>query len=149
MLYTDNYKYPEIYLGLLVSTFPFRRPTVYQNYMSNVKRREGGGVLVKVLRYLQVSLVIITIIIIIIAFTGAFRDFLQSLHCTRKRLQHVRSSGPGMIVCKSRATHRVLVMCNISCYVPRGTKGQLTYQVKQSLNLMFLSFILWDEPLTD
>ena len=35
-------------------------------------------------------------------------------------------SGPGAIVCKSRATHQVLIMCNM-WYVPRGTKGQLSY----------------------
>ena len=32
---------------------------------------------------------------------------------------------PGAIVCKSRATHRTLITCNMSSYVPRGTKGQL------------------------
>ena len=55
------------------------------------------------------------IIIIIIAFKGAIWDFLQSSHCATNRLQHVRSSGPGAIVCKSRATHRVLITCNMSC----------------------------------
>ena len=63
----------------------------------------------------------------IIAFKGANRDFLQSPHSTGNRLQHVRSSGPGAIVCKSRATHPALIMCNMSWYVPRGTKGQLSY----------------------
>ena len=28
-------------------------------------------------------------------------------------------NGPGAIVCKSRATHRALITCNMSCYVPR------------------------------
>ena len=32
-------------------------------------------------------------------------------------LQHVRSSGPGAIVCKSRATHRALITCK--CHVTR------------------------------
>ena len=27
------------------------------------------------------------------------------------------------IVCKSRETHRTLITCNMSCYVPSGTKG--------------------------
>ena len=40
---------------------------------------------------------------------------------------HIRSSGSGAIVCKSRATHRAHITCNMSCYVPRGTKGQLIY----------------------
>ena len=55
------------------------------------------------------------------------RDFLQSPHSTANCLQHARSSGPGAIVYKSRATHRTLITCNISCYVPLGTKGQLSY----------------------
>ena len=37
----------------------------------------------------------------------------------------------------------------MSCYMPRGTKGQLSYEVWQSLNHMYLSFILLAEPLTD
>ena len=65
--------------------------------------------------------------LIIIAFKGAIRDFLQSPHCAVNRLQHVRSSGPGAIVCKSCATHRALITCNMLCYVPLGTKGQLSY----------------------
>ena len=40
--------------------------------------------------------------------------FLQSPHCAANRLQHVHSSGPGAIECLSRATHRVLTMCNTS-----------------------------------
>ena len=67
------------------------------------------------------------IIIIIIAFKGAIRDFLQSPHSAAKRLQHARSSGPGAIVCKSCATRRALITCNMSCYMPLGTKGQLSY----------------------
>ena len=62
----------------------------------------------------------------IIAFKGAIPDFLQSLHCAAIRLQHVRSSGPGAIVCKSCATHQAFVtysMCIGSC----GTKRQLSY----------------------
>ena len=69
------------------------------------------------------------IIIIIIAFKGAIRDLLQSPHSAANCLQHARSSGPGVIVCKSRAPHRALITCNMSCYVPLGTKGQLSYEV--------------------
>ena len=61
-------------------------------------------------------IIIIIIVIIIIAFKGAVRDFSQSPHSAAKRLQHARSSGPGAIVCKSRATHRALITCNMSCY---------------------------------
>ena len=52
---------------------------------------------------------------------------LQSPHCSTNRLQHIRSSGPGAIVCKSRATHRALITYNMSCYVPHGTRGQFSY----------------------
>ena len=55
------------------------------------------------------------IIIIIIVLKGANRDFLQSPHCAANRLQHIRSSGPGIIVCKSRATHQALITCYMSC----------------------------------
>ena len=36
-------------------------------------------------------------------------------HCATNRLQHVRSSGPGAIVCESHATHRELITWNMSC----------------------------------
>ena len=47
---------------------------------------------------------------------------IQTANC----LQHVRSISPGSIVCKSRATPIALITRNM-CYVPRGTKGQLSY----------------------
>ena len=34
----------------------------------------------------------------------------------------------------------------MSCYVPRDTNRQLSYQMWQSLNRIFLSFILLAEP---
>ena len=55
------------------------------------------------------KLIIIIIIIIIIAFKGAVWDFLQSPHCIANRLQHIRSSGLGAVVCKSRGTHQALI----------------------------------------
>ena len=67
------------------------------------------------------QLIIIIIIIMMmmmmmmIAFKGAVRDPLQSPHCAANCLQHVRSSGPGATVCKSRATHRAPITCNMSC----------------------------------
>ena len=54
-----------------------------------------------------------TMIIIVIALKGAIRDLLQSPHCAANHLQHVRSSGPNAIVCKSRATHRALITCRM------------------------------------
>ena len=65
------------------------------------------------------------LIIIIIAFKAAVQDFLQSPRCAVNCLQHVRSSGQGTIVCKSRATHQRLSLA--MCCVPLGTKGQLSY----------------------
>ena len=64
---------------------------------------------------------LIIIIIIIIAFKGAIRDFLQSPHSAANCLQHIRSSGPGAIVCKSRATHRALITCkcHVTCHLVR------------------------------
>ena len=53
--------------------------------------------------------------------------FLQSPHCAVNRLQHVRLSGPGAIVCKSHATHQALITCSMSFYVPHSRKGQLSY----------------------
>ena len=45
----------------------------------------------------------------------------------KRETERERESGPGAIVCKSRATHRALIACNMPCYVPCGTKGQLSY----------------------
>ena len=61
------------------------------------------------------------IIIIIIAFKGAVRDFLQSPHSAVNCLQHARSSGLGAVVCKSRATHRALITCKcrVTCHLVR------------------------------
>ena len=59
------------------------------------------------------------IIIIIIAFKGTIRDFLQCPHSAANCLQHIRSSGPGAIVCKSCATHWALITCkcHITCHL--------------------------------
>ena len=61
-------------------------------------------------------------------------------HCTQRRnlrfftisslrREHIHSSGPGAVVCRSYATHRALITCNMSCYMPHGTKGQLNCSV--------------------
>ena len=73
----------------------------------------------------------VVVVVVVIGFKGAIRDFfffffLQSPHSAANCLQFARSSGPGAIVCKSRATHPSLITCNM-CYVPLGTKGQLSY----------------------
>ena len=61
------------------------------------------------------------IIIVIIAFKGAIRDFLQSPHSAANCLQHVRSTGQG--TCNTSSAYHV----QVSSYVPLGTKGQLSY----------------------
>ena len=55
-------------------------------------------------------------IIIIIALKGVIRDFLQSPHCTANPLQHVRSSGPGAIMCRSHATSSAYTRATSSAY---------------------------------
>ena len=68
-------------------------------------------------------------IIIIIAFKGAIRDFRQSPHSAANCLQHARSSGPGAIVCKSRATHRALIMCkcHVTCHLVRRDSSAIKF----------------------
>ena len=80
------------------------------------------------------------IIIIIIAFKGAIRDFLQSPHSVANCLQHVCSNGPGTTVCKSHATHRALITCkcHVTCHL---------VQRDSSAIMFYLSFILLAEPL--
>ena len=72
---------------------------------------------------------LIIIIIIIIAFKGAIRDFLQSPHSAANCLQHVRSSGPGATVCKSRATHRALITCkcHVMCHLVRRDSSAVKF----------------------
>ena len=69
------------------------------------------------------------IIIIIIAFKGGIRDFLQSPHSAANCLQHVRSSGPGAIMCKSCATHRALITfkCHVTCHVVRRDSSAIKF----------------------
>ena len=61
----------------------------------------------------NMQLVIITMIII--AFKGAFRDFLQSPGYATNCLQHIRSGGQDTMVWKSRATHRAPITCKVLC----------------------------------
>ena len=77
----------------------------------------------------MIIIIIIVIIIIIIAFKGAIRDFLQSPHSAANCLQHARSSGPGAIVCKSRATHRALITCkcHVTCHLVRRDSSAIKF----------------------
>ena len=76
-----------------------------------------------------IIITIIIIIIIIIAFKGAIRDFLQSPHSAANCLQHVRSSGPGAIVYKSRATHLALFTCkcHVTCHLVRRDSSAIKF----------------------
>ena len=69
------------------------------------------------------------IIIIIITFKSAIRDFLQSPQSVASCLQHVRSSGPGAIVCKSRATHRahITCKCHVTCHLVRRDSSAIKF----------------------
>ena len=89
-----------------------------------------------------IIIIIMMMMIIIITQKDAFRDFLQSPHCAANRFQHVRSSGPGAIVCKSRATRRALITCNMSWYVPRGTNGQLSYLICHWPECLFVCWLV-------
>ena len=66
---------------------------------------------------------------IIIAFKGAIRDFIQSPDSAENCLQHVRSSGPGTIVCKPRATHRALITCkcHVTCHLVRRDSSAVKF----------------------
>ena len=69
------------------------------------------------------------IIIIIIAFKGAIWDFLQSPDSAANCLQHIRSSGPGAAMCKSRATHRALITCKspATCHLVRRDSSAIKF----------------------
>ena len=74
-------------------------------------------------------MVMIIIIIIVIAIQRRYSRFF-TISPQRRELSPTRTlkiNGPGAIVCKSRATYRALIACNMSCYMPLGTKGQLSY----------------------
>ena len=91
-----------------------------------------------VLQYLLV------IIIIIITFKGAIRDFLQSPHSAANCLQHVCSSGPGTIVCNHvkhiERLSRTSVMLHATWY--EGT-AQLLSLIELKSHLFELYFIGW------
>ena len=60
--------------------------------------------------------------------------FFFNLLTAPRTVSNTHSGCPDSIVCKSRATHRAPITCNISCYMPRGRKGQLScYELKSHL----------------
>ena len=64
--------------------------------------------------------------------------FLQSPHCSANCLQHVRSSSQGAIVCKSRAIHRALFICNMSCATWHEGTAQLLSLTELKSHLCWL-----------
>ena len=92
-----------------------------------------------------IIIIIMMIIIIIITFKGAIRDFLQSPHSAANCVQHVRSSGPGR--------KRVQITCYTSSayHVQHDVLRATWYEgtARQTLNRIYLSFILLAEPLTN
>ena len=86
-------------------------------------------------------------IIIIITFKGAIQDFSQSPHSSANCLQHVRSSDPGAIVCKSCAAHQALITykCHVTCHLVRRDSSAIKFD--KSWNRIYLSLILLAEPL--
>ena len=117
------------------------------------------------LPWISSLIIIIIIIIIIIAFKGAIRVFLLSIHCAANSLQHVRSSGLGTIVCKSHATHPALITCNTSsadhmqhiqrwshatCRVTRHMVRRDSSAIKfDSWNCVYLSIIILAEQMKE
>ena len=77
------------------------------NNNNNNNNNKNFKIIIIIIILVMMLMVIILIIIIIIAFKGAIRDFLQSPHCAANRPQHIRSSDPGAIVCKSSSTYHV------------------------------------------
>ena len=84
-------------------------------------------------------------IVIIIAFQGAIQDFLQSPHNAANCLQHVRSSGPGAIVCKSCATHRALITCkcHVTCHLVRRDSSAIKFDRVEIAFIWASFFIGW------
>ena len=85
------------------------------------------------------------IMIIIIAFKGAIRNFLQSPHSAANCLQRVGSSGPGAIVCKSRATHRALITCkcHVTCHLVRRDSSAINFDRVEIAFIWAFYFIGW------
>ena len=88
-----------------------------------------------------------SLLIIIIAFKGAIRNLSQSPHSAANCLQHVRSSGPGATVCKSRATHWALITCkcHVTCHLVRRDSSAIKFD-RVEIAFIWALFLL-AEPL--
>ena len=58
-----------------------------------------------------------------------YSRILQSPHSAANCLQHARSSGPGAIVCKSRAIHLALFTCrcHVTCHLVRRDSSAIKF----------------------
>ena len=71
--------------------------------------------------------------------------FFQSCHCVANCLQHVRSSVPGAIVCKSHAAHQAYITCNLLC----ATWYSSAIKFDRVEITFTLALFYWLKPLTD
>ena len=77
-----------------------------------------------------IIVIIIIIIMIIIIITIAFKRsrFFYNLLTAPRTVSNSYAQVAGTeIVSKSRLTNRALITCNMSCYVPHGTKRHPSY----------------------
>ena len=82
--------------------------------------------------------------IIIIAFKGAIQDFLQLPPC--RAVSNTYTQVARAQLCANPVQHTEHLL-HATCRVAHGMKGQLCYQVWQSLNHIYFSFILLAELL--
>ena len=76
---------------------------------------------------MMMILLLLLLLLPLLAFKGAIRDFFYNLLTVTRTVSNTYAQvALGAIVYKSRATHRALITCNMSFYVPLGTKGQLS-----------------------
>ena len=85
------------------------------------------------------------IIIIIIALEGANQDYYNLLNALRT-VSNTYTQVARAQSCANHVQHIGRLSC-VTCYVPRGTKEQLSYWVWQSSNRINLSFILLAETI--
>ena len=97
------------------------------NRLTRVAELEVGWPRDSVQTVAAVYVMWLTIIIIIIVSKALFEIFYNLLTAPRPVSNTYAQVARAQSCAKSCATHRALIMCNMSCYVPLGTKGQLNY----------------------
>ena len=129
--YTDTHtnSIPNHYTHTHTNSIPNHYTDTHTNSIQTVYQTTAASTHIQTEYQTKASCTDIITIIIIIAFKGAIRDFLQSPHSAANCFQHVRSSGMGAIVCKSRATHRALITCkcHVTCHLVRRDSSAITF----------------------